>query len=139
MLQMYHPTRVFTLVYQPFCIATAAVLTYHEARINTRLRIISGFSILFVASFLLIIVSCLPIPTGGSDFVLACIYNLHLGTPSPAVGSANIWDRRDYKLHDHMLSLWNIWIGRRISSRRDDGRSLVDVSSIHPSTYFYLN
>ncbi|MCL7051001.1 hypothetical protein MKW94_010124 [Papaver nudicaule] len=34
----YHPARVLTLVYQPFALGAFAILTYNEAKINTRRR-----------------------------------------------------------------------------------------------------
>lgn len=34
----YHPTRVVTLTYQPFVLSTTAIFTYHETKVNTRLR-----------------------------------------------------------------------------------------------------
>ncbi|XP_020408151.1 equilibrative nucleotide transporter 3 [Zea mays] len=30
----YHPTRIITLTYQPFVLATTAIFTYHEAKVN---------------------------------------------------------------------------------------------------------
>lgn len=56
-LQGYHPTRVFTLVYQPFALATILVLTQYEARINTRLRILVGYTLFFIFVLLIPIVS----------------------------------------------------------------------------------
>ncbi|KAJ6893370.1 hypothetical protein NC652_027417 [Populus alba x Populus x berolinensis] len=45
----YHPSRVLTLVYQPFALGTMAILAYNEAKINTRKRNVAGY-ILFAAS-----------------------------------------------------------------------------------------
>ncbi|PVH65038.1 hypothetical protein PAHAL_2G407700 [Panicum hallii] len=50
-----HPTRVLTPVYQPFALGVTALLTYHEAKINTRLRILTGYTLLFLSSFAIII------------------------------------------------------------------------------------
>jgi hypothetical protein len=55
-MQGYHPARVFTLVYQPFALATILVLTFFEARVNTRLRLISGYSLFFMCILLIPIV-----------------------------------------------------------------------------------
>ncbi|KAJ1291404.1 hypothetical protein BS78_02G312800 [Paspalum vaginatum] len=38
----YHPTRIITLTYQPFVLATTAIFTYHEAKVNTRLDVLSS-------------------------------------------------------------------------------------------------
>jgi equilibrative nucleoside transporter 1/2/3 len=54
-LKKYHPSRVLTLVYQPFAIGTMAILAYNEAKINTRKRNIAGY-ILFTASPLMLMV-----------------------------------------------------------------------------------
>ncbi|CAD6217647.1 unnamed protein product [Miscanthus lutarioriparius] len=43
-----HPTRVLTLVYQPFALGVSALLAYHEAKINTRLRNLTGYTIYFL-------------------------------------------------------------------------------------------
>lgn len=51
----YHPSRVLTLVYQPFALGTMAILAYKEAKINTRKRNIAGY-ILFTASTLMLMV-----------------------------------------------------------------------------------
>ncbi|XP_074307619.1 equilibrative nucleotide transporter 3-like [Silene latifolia] len=47
----YHPSRVLTLVYQPFAVGTMLILAYNEARIDTRKRNIAGY-ILFALSTL---------------------------------------------------------------------------------------
>lgn len=56
-MQKYHPTRVITLTYQPFVLATTAIFTYHEAKVNTRLRNLAGYTLFFLSSFAAIIVS----------------------------------------------------------------------------------
>lgn len=56
-VQAYHPTRVFTLVYQPFALITIFILTHFEAHVNTRLRILTGYSLFFLLVLLIPIVS----------------------------------------------------------------------------------
>lgn len=56
-LQDYHPSRVLTLVYQPFALITLAILAYHEAKVNTRLRNLFGYTLFFLSSLLIIVVS----------------------------------------------------------------------------------
>ncbi|MCL7036834.1 hypothetical protein MKW94_016129 [Papaver nudicaule] len=53
----YHPSRVLTLVYQPFATGTLAILTYNEAKINTRKRNLYGYLLFFVSSLMIIVVS----------------------------------------------------------------------------------
>jgi hypothetical protein len=56
-MQKYHPTRVVTLTYQPFVLATTTIFTYHEAKVNTRLRNLAGYTLFLLSSFAAIIVS----------------------------------------------------------------------------------
>jgi len=56
-MQKYHPTRVITLTYQPFVLATTAIFTYHEAKVNTRVRNLAGYMLFFLSSFGVVIVS----------------------------------------------------------------------------------
>lgn len=66
LLKTYHPSRVLTLVYQPFALGTMAILAYNEARIDTRKRNILGFLLFSISTFLLIVVSTIS----------ACTFNL---------------------------------------------------------------
>lgn len=59
-LQTYHPTRVLTIAYQPFAFGITCILTYHEAKLNTRKRNLIGFALFLISSFALIMVSTLP-------------------------------------------------------------------------------
>ncbi|KAL5159428.1 Equilibrative nucleotide transporter 3 [Glycine soja] len=45
LVQKYHPSRLLTLVYQPFAIGTLAILAYNEAKLNTRIRNIGDFGV----------------------------------------------------------------------------------------------
>lgn len=58
-LQEYHPTRILVLVFQPFSLLFVSILAYNEARINTRLRNLVGYTIFFLSSLAVIIVSLL--------------------------------------------------------------------------------
>ncbi|KAF8031407.1 hypothetical protein BT93_D0570 [Corymbia citriodora subsp. variegata] len=62
----YHPSRVLTIVYQPFAFGTMAILTYHESKVDTRKRNIIGY-ILFTLSTLFLIV--LDLATSGKGGV----------------------------------------------------------------------
>ncbi|EEF37723.1 equilibrative nucleotide transporter 3 [Ricinus communis] len=57
----YHPSRVLTLVYQPFALGTVAILAYYESKINTRKRNIAGY-ILFALSTLMLMVMAIVTP-----------------------------------------------------------------------------
>ncbi|TVU38446.1 hypothetical protein EJB05_11817 [Eragrostis curvula] len=70
----YHPTRIVTLTYQPFVLATTAIFTYHEAKINTRLRNLAGYLLFFLSSFAAIILDVATSGKGGiAPFIGICI------------------------------------------------------------------
>ena len=56
-MQKYHPSRVLTLVYQPFAVGTLAILAYKEDRINTRIRNLFGYTLFFISTLSILIVS----------------------------------------------------------------------------------
>ncbi|CAJ1961516.1 unnamed protein product [Sphenostylis stenocarpa] len=58
----YHPSRVLTLVYQPFALVTMAILAYNESRVNTRLRNLIGYSLFSICTLLVLV---LDLATGG--------------------------------------------------------------------------
>ncbi|KAK6918955.1 Equilibrative nucleoside transporter [Dillenia turbinata] len=61
----YHPSRVLTLVYQPFSVGSLAILTYYEAQINTRNRNLFGFILFFVSSLLVLVLDLATSGKGG--------------------------------------------------------------------------
>ncbi|KAJ0836482.1 putative equilibrative nucleoside transporter [Helianthus annuus] len=50
----YHPSRVLTLVYQPFAFGTMAFLAYNESNIDTRKRNILGYVVFFLGTLALL-------------------------------------------------------------------------------------
>lgn len=56
-MQKYHPSRVLTLVYQPFAVGTLALLAYKEEKINTRIRNLFGYTLFFISSLMVLVVS----------------------------------------------------------------------------------
>ncbi|KAG9452795.1 hypothetical protein H6P81_005699 [Aristolochia fimbriata] len=61
----YHPTRVLTLAYQPFALGTTAIMTYYEAKVNTRLRNLYGFTLFFISSLMVLILDLATSGRGG--------------------------------------------------------------------------
>ncbi|OWM76626.1 equilibrative nucleotide transporter 3-like isoform X2 [Punica granatum] len=61
----YHPSRVLTLVYQPFAIGTMAILAYYEARVDTRKRNIAGYILFCLSTFFLIVLDLATSGKGG--------------------------------------------------------------------------
>lgn len=55
-MQKYHPSRVLTLVYQPFAVGTLAILAYKENKINTRIRNLFGYTLFFISSLAVLLV-----------------------------------------------------------------------------------
>ncbi|KAI3851409.1 hypothetical protein MKW92_021569 [Papaver armeniacum] len=45
----YHPARVLPIVYQPLAVGVLLILTYNEAKINTRRRNLFGYFLFFIS------------------------------------------------------------------------------------------
>ncbi|KAL6909755.1 hypothetical protein ACP4OV_001414 [Aristida adscensionis] len=70
----YHPTRVITLAYQPSVLTISAIFAYHEAKVNTRLRNLVGYTLFFFSSLALVILDLASSGRGGiAAFVGVCI------------------------------------------------------------------
>ncbi|CAN1319186.1 Equilibrative nucleotide transporter 3 [Linum perenne] len=70
----YHPSRVLTLVYQPFALGTMAILAYHESKIDTRKRNIAGYLLFFVSTLMLLVIDFATSGEGGvGPFVGICV------------------------------------------------------------------
>ncbi|XP_061368654.1 equilibrative nucleotide transporter 3-like isoform X5 [Gastrolobium bilobum] len=61
----YHPLRVFTIIYQPFALSIMLILTHYESRINTRMRNLSGYTLFFVGSLLVLVLDLATSGRGG--------------------------------------------------------------------------
>ncbi|XP_058739541.1 equilibrative nucleotide transporter 3-like [Vicia villosa] len=59
----YHPVRVLTIVYQPFALVATLILAHYEANISTRMRNLTGYTIFFTSSMLVL---TLDIATSGA-------------------------------------------------------------------------
>lgn len=69
----YHPSRVLTLVYQPFAFVTMGALAYKEATINTRKRILIGYTLFFLGTLMMIVVDVATTGSGGiGPFIGIC-------------------------------------------------------------------
>ncbi|KAG6754782.1 hypothetical protein POTOM_040576 [Populus tomentosa] len=89
----YHPSRVLTLVYQPFALGTMAILAYNEAKINTRKRNVAGY-ILFAASTLMLMVVDLATSGGGGigPFIGICAIVAAFGVADAHVQGGMVGD-----------------------------------------------
>ncbi|XP_010422412.1 PREDICTED: equilibrative nucleotide transporter 3-like [Camelina sativa] len=66
----YHPSRVLTVVYQPFALGTIMIFAYRESKINTRKRNMIGYMLSTISTFLLI---ALDLATKGHGVMLPYI------------------------------------------------------------------
>ncbi|MQM18340.1 hypothetical protein Taro_051329 [Colocasia esculenta] len=89
----YHPTRVLTLVYQPFALGTLAILAYHEANVNTRKRNLAGYLIFFISSLLVIVLDLATSGRGGiGAFIGVCIISGAFGVADAHVQGGMVGD-----------------------------------------------
>ncbi|KAM7256298.1 hypothetical protein ACFE04_012039 [Oxalis oulophora] len=61
----YHPSRVLTLVYQPFANVTVLILALYELKLNTRKRNIGGYMLFTASTFGLIVLDLATHGAGG--------------------------------------------------------------------------
>ncbi|CAL5183352.1 unnamed protein product [Lathyrus oleraceus] len=89
----YHPSRVLTLVYQPFAIGTLIVMTHYESKINTRLRNVVGFILFFVATFLILILDLATSGKGGiGPYLVICFLSACFGVADAFVEGGMVGD-----------------------------------------------
>lgn len=89
----YHPTRVLTLVYQPFAFGITCILAYHEAKLNTRKRNLLGFALFLLSSFALILLDIGTKGRGGIGvFVGVCLISALFGTADAHVQGGLVGD-----------------------------------------------
>ncbi|KAK7838950.1 equilibrative nucleotide transporter 3 [Quercus suber] len=76
----YHPSRVLTLVYQPFALGTMAILAYNESKINTRKRNIFGYTLFFASTLLVLVLDFTTSGKGGiGPFIGLCVLSACFG------------------------------------------------------------
>ncbi|XP_033135546.1 equilibrative nucleotide transporter 3 [Brassica rapa] len=89
----YHPSRVLTLVYQPFALGTILILAYHESKINTRKRNLFGYILFTISTFLLIILDFLTKGHGGiGPYIGLCAIVASFGLADATVQGGMIGD-----------------------------------------------
>ncbi|KAF0902492.1 hypothetical protein E2562_017892 [Oryza meyeriana var. granulata] len=64
-IQSYYTTRVITLTYQPFAPTISAIFAYHEAKANTRLHNLVGYTLFFFSSLALVTLDLVSSGRGG--------------------------------------------------------------------------
>ncbi|OVA06779.1 Equilibrative nucleoside transporter [Macleaya cordata] len=89
----YHPTRVLTLVYQPFALGTLAILAYKEAKINTRRRNLFGYSLFFISSLLVLVLDLATSGKGGiGTYIGICLISGAFGVADAHVQGGMVGD-----------------------------------------------
>lgn len=89
----YHPSRVLTLVYQPFAVGTLAILSYNESKVNTRLRNLFGYTLFFITTFLVLILDLATSGKGGlGTFIGICAISGAFGVADAHVQGGMIGD-----------------------------------------------
>ncbi|XP_015055155.1 equilibrative nucleotide transporter 3-like isoform X1 [Solanum pennellii] len=89
----YHPSRVLTLVYQPFALATMVILVYNEASINTRKRNLTGFTLFFLSTFALLVLDLATSGAGGlGNYIGICAIVAAFGVADAFVEGGMVGD-----------------------------------------------
>ncbi|KAI4304317.1 hypothetical protein MLD38_039847 [Melastoma candidum] len=89
----YHPSRVLTLVYQPFAIGTISLLAYHESKIDTRKRNIIGYILFAASTFLLIALDLATSGKGGvGPYIGICVLVACFGVADAHVQGGMVGD-----------------------------------------------
>lgn len=89
----YHPSRVLTLVYQPFALGTLAILAYNEAKINTRTRNLFGYTLFFFSTLLVLILDLATSGKGGiGTFIGICAISGAFGVADAHVQGGMVGD-----------------------------------------------
>ncbi|KAG0481510.1 hypothetical protein HPP92_012368 [Vanilla planifolia] len=89
----YHPARIFSGVYISFCFMTSAILTYNEAKLNTRKRIIFGYTLFFINALLIVVIDLATSGRGGIVVFLAiCIITAACGVADAFVQGGMVGD-----------------------------------------------
>lgn len=89
----YHPSRVLSLVYQPFAVGTLAILAYNEAKLNTRRRNLTGYILFFISSILVLVLDLATSGKGGiGTFIGICAVSGAFGIADAHVQGGMVGD-----------------------------------------------
>ncbi|CAJ2654972.1 unnamed protein product [Trifolium pratense] len=100
----YHPSRMLTLVYQPFAFGTIAILAYNEAKQNTRKRNLIGYWLFFLSVLAVLILDLATSGKGGlGPFIGVCVISGIFGIADAYTQGGMIGDL-SYMLPEFMQS-----------------------------------
>ncbi|GER31663.1 equilibrative nucleoside transporter [Striga asiatica] len=89
----YHPSRVLTLVYQPFALGTMAIFAYYEAKIDTRKRNLFGYILFCINTFGLLVIDLATSGKGGiGNYIGICAFVAAFGVADALVQGGLIGD-----------------------------------------------
>ncbi|RDX73112.1 Equilibrative nucleotide transporter 3, partial [Mucuna pruriens] len=89
----YHPPRVLTLSYQPFAVGTLVILAYNEAKLNTRIRNLFGYTLFFISTLLVLILNLVTSDKGGlGTFIGLCALSGAFGVADAHVQGGMVGD-----------------------------------------------
>ncbi|KAK1424567.1 hypothetical protein QVD17_19899 [Tagetes erecta] len=89
----YHPSRVLTLVYQPFSFGTMVILAYHESKVDTRKRNIAGYMLFFLCTMALIVIDLASSGKGGIiNYIAICVFIAGFGVADALVQGGMVGD-----------------------------------------------
>ncbi|XP_010422386.1 PREDICTED: equilibrative nucleotide transporter 4-like [Camelina sativa] len=89
----YHPSRVLTLVYQPIALGTVMIFAYHESKISTRKRVLTGYILFTISTFLLIVLDMATKGHGGiGNYIVLCTIVASFGLADATVKGGLIGD-----------------------------------------------
>ncbi|KAJ4977527.1 hypothetical protein NE237_002633 [Protea cynaroides] len=89
----YHPSRVLTLVYQPFAFGMISILTYNEAKLNTRKRNLFGYTLFFISSLAVLVLDLATSGKGGiGHYIVLCVISGSFGVADAFVQGGMVGD-----------------------------------------------
>ncbi|KAK7412258.1 hypothetical protein VNO78_03709 [Psophocarpus tetragonolobus] len=89
----YHPSRVLTLIYQPFALVTMAILAHNESRINTRKRNLIGYSLFSISTLLVLVLDLATSGKGGiGPYIILCALAACFGVADAHVQGGMVGD-----------------------------------------------
>ncbi|XP_019160463.1 PREDICTED: equilibrative nucleotide transporter 3-like [Ipomoea nil] len=89
----YHPSRVLTLVYQPFAIGTMAILAHKDEKLNTRKRNLAGYTLYFLGTLALLLLDLGTSGKGGlGNYIGICVIVASFGVSDALVQGGMVGD-----------------------------------------------
>ncbi|XP_059302194.1 equilibrative nucleotide transporter 3-like [Lycium ferocissimum] len=89
----YHPSRVLTIIYQPFALATIAILAHNEAKIDTRKRNLTGYTMFFSTTLALLVLDLATSGKGGlGSYIGICALVAAFGVADALVKGGMVGD-----------------------------------------------